>query len=98
MIGGTSSVRQDIPPYVIGAGDPFRPVGVNSEGLGRRNFSAEAISAVKESYKLLYRRKLTVEQAVEHMQALQETQPDCRAAVQVMIDFLNDSSRGICRP
>jgi UDP-N-acetylglucosamine acyltransferase len=98
MIGGTSSVRQDIPPYVIGAGDPFRPVGVNSEGLGRRNFSAEAISAVKESYKLLYRRKLTVEQAVEQMQALQETQPECRAAVQVMNDFLNDSSRGICRP
>lgn len=98
MIGGTSSVRQDIPPYVIGAGDPFRPVGVNSEGLGRRSFSPEAISAIKESYKLLYRRKLTVEQAVEQMKALQQAQPDCHDAVQVMIDFLNDSSRGICRP
>ncbi|WP_394059848.1 acyl-ACP--UDP-N-acetylglucosamine O-acyltransferase [Alcaligenes sp. WGS1538] len=98
MIGGTSSVRQDIPPYVIGAGDPFRPVGINSEGLGRRGFTPDSIAAVKECYKLLYRRKLTIEQAVEEMQQLQQAQPDSAAAIQIMVDFLNASGRGISRP
>lgn len=98
MIGGTSSVRQDIPPYVIGAGDPFRPVGINSEGLGRRGFTPDSIAAVKECYKLLYRRKLTIEQAAEEMQQLQQAQPDSAAAIQIMVDFLNASSRGISRP
>ncbi|HRL20242.1 acyl-ACP--UDP-N-acetylglucosamine O-acyltransferase [Alcaligenes sp. SDU_A2] len=98
MVGGTSSVRQDIPPYVIGAGDPFRPVGINSEGLGRRGYTPEAVAAVKDCYKLLYRRKLTIEQAVQEMGQLQQAQPESVAAIQIMVDFLNSSSRGISRP
>jgi UDP-N-acetylglucosamine acyltransferase len=98
MIGGTSSIRQDIPPYVIGAGDPFRPVGVNTEGLSRRGFSAQAVSALKECYKLLYRRKLNVDEAVAGMRELQANQPhDVQSAVQVLVDFLTASSRGIAR-
>lgn len=97
MIGGTSSVRQDIPPYVIGAGDPFRPVGINSEGLSRRGFAPEAISALKEAYKLLYRRELNVAQALEQICVLQAQQPLAHDALQVLIDFLNASTRGIVR-
>ncbi len=97
MIGGTSSIRQDIPPYLIGAGDPFRPVGINSEGLGRRGFSADDISALKEAYKLLYRRNLNVEQACEQMRALQQERPLAHDAIQVMVDFLASSTRGIAR-
>lgn len=98
MIGGTSSIRQDIPPYVIGAGDPFRPVGVNSEGLSRRGYDADVIAAVKEAYKLVYRRKLTVEQACEQMLQMQGSKPAARDALQVFIDFLSASTRGISRP
>lgn len=97
MIGGTSSVRQDIPPYLIGAGDPFRPVGINSEGLGRRGFSSEAIAALKESYKLLYRRKLSVEEALAEIRLLQQRQPQVHAELQTMVDFLAASTRGIVR-
>lgn len=97
MIGGTSSIRQDIPPYVIGAGDPFRPVGVNSEGLSRRGFSLESISALKEAYKILYRRNLKIEEAAEQISALQAQKPESRDALQVMVDFLNASTRGIAR-
>ncbi|MCX5591706.1 acyl-ACP--UDP-N-acetylglucosamine O-acyltransferase [Alcaligenes endophyticus] len=98
MIGGTSSIRQDIPPYVIGAGDPFRPVGINSEGLGRRGFSPEQIAQVKEAYKLLYRRNLSVEQALTQMQHLQEQHPESAKAVGLMLEFLQTSTRGIVRP
>lgn len=97
MVGGTSSVRQDIPPYVIGAGDPFRPSGVNTEGLKRRGYSESAIKAVKDAYRLLYRRKLTVAEAVEQMQQLTQSSED-QAAVALMTQFLADSSRGIVRP
>lgn len=97
MIGGTSSIRQDIPPYLIGAGDPFRPVGINSEGLSRRGFSPEAIAALKETYKLLYRRNLNVEQACEKMRELQQERPLARDAIQTMVDFLTSSTRGIAR-
>ncbi|MBV6303601.1 acyl-ACP--UDP-N-acetylglucosamine O-acyltransferase [Candidimonas humi] len=97
MIGGTSSIRQDIPPYIIGAGDPFRPVGINSEGLSRRGYSAETIGVLKEAYKLLYRRQLSVEQAVEQMAELQRQHPESRQAVQVLVDFLKASTRGIAR-
>lgn len=93
MIGGTSSIRQDVPPYVIGAGDPFRPVGVNSEGLNRRGFDAAAVSNVKNLYKLLYRRDLKVEEALEQMKALDQTPETV-----IMVDFLEQSHRGIVRP
>ncbi|HHU93692.1 MAG TPA: acyl-ACP--UDP-N-acetylglucosamine O-acyltransferase [Alcaligenaceae bacterium] len=97
MVGGTSSVRQDIPPYVIGTGDPFRPSGVNTEGLKRRGFTSNSIKAVKDAYRLLYRRQLTVEQALAEMQKLGED-PQGQAAVEVMTRFLSQSSRGIARP
>lgn len=97
MIGGTSPIRQDTPPYIIGAGDPFRPVGINSEGLSRRGYSPEAIAALKEAYKLLYRRNLKVDEACERMRVLQQERPLAHDALQVMIDFLAASTRGIVR-
>jgi len=97
MIGGTSSIRQDIPPYVIGAGDPFRPVGVNSEGLNRRGYTPETISALKEAYKILYRRNLKVEEAAQQIAALQSQRTEAHDALQVLVDFLNASTRGIAR-
>jgi UDP-N-acetylglucosamine acyltransferase len=98
MVGGTSSIRQDVPPYIIGAGDPFRPAGINSQGLARRGFSAEAVSALKEAYKLLYRRQLNVEQACAEIVALQhDSTPDVRDALGVMVEFLTHATRGIVR-
>ncbi|MFA7438669.1 acyl-ACP--UDP-N-acetylglucosamine O-acyltransferase [Castellaniella sp.] len=98
MVGGTSSIRQDIPPYMIGAGDPFRPVGINSEGLGRRGFTAADILVLKQAYKALYRRQLSVEQAIPALEALQAEHPNETAAVQALVDFLRTSERGIVRP
>lgn len=98
MIGGTSSVRQDVPPYVIGAGDSFRPVGINSEGLSRRGFTAADIQVLKDAYKILYRRKLDVEQAIQALTALQADHPAEAPAVQTLLDFLRASNRGIARP
>ncbi|HJD44204.1 MAG TPA: acyl-ACP--UDP-N-acetylglucosamine O-acyltransferase [Candidatus Paenalcaligenes intestinipullorum] len=96
MIGGTSSIRQDIPPFVIGAGDPFKPVGVNTEGLRRRGYSAEDLSQAKELYRILYRRGLSTDEALEQIQQL--AQSSSAQLAPVMSDFLQQATRGIVRP
>lgn len=97
MVGGTSSIRQDVPPYVIGAGDPFRPVGINSEGLQRRGYDADTVSALKEAYKLLYRRNLKVDEAVEAMRRLEQERPQAADAIEVLAAFVERPGRGIVR-
>ena len=97
MIGGTSTIRQDVPPYIIGAGDPFRPVGVNAEGLQRRGFGADTVSAIKEAYKLLYRRNLKVSEAAQAMRKLQQERPSAHDAIEAMASFIEREGRGIVR-
>lgn len=97
MVGGTSSIRQDIPPYIMGAGDPFRPVGINSEGLQRRGYDAETISALKEAYKQLYRRKLSTEEAAAAMRRLQQERPAASDAIELLAAFIERPGRGIAR-
>jgi UDP-N-acetylglucosamine acyltransferase len=50
-----SVVAQDIPPFVLVNGHPAHPRGINSEGLRRRNFKPEAIAAIKQGFRLLYK-------------------------------------------
>lgn len=97
MVGGSSAIRQDIPPYVVGAGDPFRPVGINSEGLKRRGYDAATISAIKDAYKLLYRRQLKVEDAASAMRQLQQERPDASEAIEILASFIERPGRGIVR-
>ena len=97
MTGGMSAIRQDIPPYVLGAGQPYRPAGINSEGLKRRGFSAEEISAIKKAYKIIYMRKLSIEEALDEIKQYQEEHPDTRTALQPFLDFFDTHSRGIGR-
>ncbi|CAM4093571.1 acyl-ACP--UDP-N-acetylglucosamine O-acyltransferase [Kerstersia similis] len=98
MIGGNSSLMQDAPPYVLAAGNPCKPHGVNTEGLRRRGFDAESISALREAYKLVYRRGLKLDQALEALANLAAERPAATAAIAVMQDFLTDATRGVIRP
>ena len=98
MVGGSSAVHMDVPPFVMSSGNPCVPVGINAEGLKRRGFTPESISAVKEAYKAIYRRSLTLDQAKQEMVAYQDSQPQSREVLQMVLDFLNTSNRGIIRP
>jgi len=97
MTGGNSSLMQDIPPYVLGAGNPCKPHGINTEGLKRRDFSSVEISALRQAYKLIYRRGLTLGEARDAIRAQQQAEPEATKALQVMLDFLDVSTRGIVR-
>ena len=98
MVGGSSALHMDVPPFVMGSGNPCVPVGINSEGLKRRGFSAQAISSLREGYKIIYRRGLSLDQAREQLRTLQTSEPEGAAALQTLIAFLESSSRGIIRP
>lgn len=89
---GYSLILQDVPPFVMASGQPGIPRGLNSEGMKRRGFSKESQMAVRRAYKTLYRKGLTVEEALA---ALSEETDD--EQVKSLVDFVSSSSRGIIR-
>ncbi|MFJ3460727.1 acyl-ACP--UDP-N-acetylglucosamine O-acyltransferase [Achromobacter spanius] len=98
MTGGNSSLMQDTPPFVLAAGNPCRPVGVNVEGLKRRGFSAASISALRDAYKIIYRRGLSLDAARAELRDRQQATPEAAEHLQMLLDFLDVASRGIIRP
>ena len=86
-------LAQDLPPYVTAAGNMARPFGINKEGLKRRGFSPEAIAGLKRAYKTLYRKGLSLEEALGELKAQAAA---CRE-VQPLLDFIARSKRGIIR-
>jgi UDP-N-acetylglucosamine acyltransferase len=69
FVGGLSRLSKDVPPFIKVAGIPSMPAGVNSIGLERRGFTPEQIARVKDAYRLLYRRGLRREEALEQILA-----------------------------
>ena len=69
------------------------PRGINLEGLKRRDFTTKQIRNIKTAYKLLYTSDLRLEEAQEKISSLDEVTNE----LQVMLDFLNTSTRGIIR-
>ncbi len=100
MVGGGTTLVQDIPPFMLASGSdgPCRPAGINVEGLKRRGFSAVTISALREAYKSLYRRGLTLDEASLQIRAQQQAEPEVAGVLQTLLDFLEASKRGIIRP
>jgi UDP-N-acetylglucosamine acyltransferase len=88
-----SVVFKDIPPYVMAAGYDAKPHGINAEGLKRRGFTAESITNIKRAYKTLYRQSLTLEEAKLALAKQTLTAPE----LQILLDFLSLSTRGIVR-
>jgi UDP-N-acetylglucosamine acyltransferase len=100
MTGFQSHVSQDVPPFMMVSGNPLAVHGFNVEGLRRRGFSRERIAQVKLVHRLLYREGLSLEQArqrLEHLAAQHSPDAAARADVQLVLDFLADSNRGIAR-
>ncbi|HEX6928244.1 MAG TPA: acyl-ACP--UDP-N-acetylglucosamine O-acyltransferase [Gammaproteobacteria bacterium] len=91
--GMDSGLNQDLPPYVTCSGMPARPVGINSEGLKRRSFTAEQIRNIKRAYKVLYRSGLRLEEARAQLEELARD----NAEVRPFVEFVSKSERGIIR-
>ena len=93
FIGGLSGIPKDVPPYVIAAGPRIKLHGINTVGLKRAGFSANTISLLKKTYRLVFRIGLTQAEAVARVRAEVDQIPE----VVKFIDFITTSQRGITR-
>ena len=93
FIAAGSIVFKDIPPFIMASGYPAGACGLNAVGLERRGFSPETLAALKRAYKIVFRQSFTSEEAIEALEVLIKETPE----VQLLIDFLAHSSRGIVR-
>ncbi len=93
MVGGFSGIAQDIPPYMIASGSRAKLYGPNTIGLKRQGLSEEAINAIKKAYKILFREKRSMKDAIkkvgDEMPGIEE--------VHHLIRFIEKNKRGICR-
>jgi UDP-N-acetylglucosamine acyltransferase len=74
-------------------GNPLSAVGINAEGLRRRDFSAEQIATLKRAYKTLYRSGLALAEARKQL----ATEASAAPELKILADFLEVSTRGIVR-
>ena len=86
-------LTQDLPPFVMCAGNPASPHGLNAEGLKRRGFSAEALSALKRAYKMLYREGRQLDSARQAIAELCAEHPEVRP----FSEFIHTPGRGLVR-
>ena len=93
FLANNAAVTRDVPPYLLVAGSPAEPKGVNSEGLKRRAFTPGQIANIKAAYRLFYRSGLKLAEATAELKALVPAQPE----IAPFVDFLAASERSIIR-
>ncbi|MGJ8642697.1 MAG: acyl-ACP--UDP-N-acetylglucosamine O-acyltransferase [Luteolibacter sp.] len=95
IIGGCAKVVQDVPPYMIVDGHPASTRGVNLVGLQRRGFSDSDIRDLKSAYKRLFLKK--DQNLANGLSSLKATSAASNAHVEHLINFIENSQRGISR-
>ena len=93
FLANNAAVTRDVPPYLMVAGTPAEPKGINAEGLKRRGFSAGQIANIKQAYRILYRSQLKIGEASERLAMLAREAPE----VQPFVDFLPRITRSLVR-
>lgn len=91
FVGGLSRVTHDVPPYTIGAGIPYRLGGLNLVGLKRQGFDLETRRELSRAFRLIYRTKLRLEDALIRIEAELKPIPE----IQRWVQFCRDSKRGL---
>jgi UDP-N-acetylglucosamine acyltransferase len=93
MVGAGSMVPLDIAPFCMASGDRAKLNGLNLLGLRRRGFSTEAVASLKKAYRDIF----STQQPVASLLAGMSQQPQSEP-VKELIEFLQKSPRGFCRP
>ncbi len=89
----STGTSKDIPPYMIAAWDPAKAKGINKEGLKRRGFPGSTIESLRQAYKSIYKKNLTIAEASIRLEEMVEGCPE----IAELLDFINTSERGIIR-
>jgi UDP-N-acetylglucosamine acyltransferase len=94
MVGGMCRVIQDVLPFTIAEGFPAHMRVINKVGMERAGYSSEEILEVRKAFRALFMREMRLEEAVKQVQ---EEFPDSEN-IQLMIDAIDSSQRGLARP
>lgn len=92
MIQGGRGFSLDIPPFIMAGKEPVHYTGVNIVGLRRNGFTNEEIESIHEAYRLLYSKGMLKEGIAEI-----KSQMTINKHIQYIIDFVEQSKRGIIR-
>jgi UDP-N-acetylglucosamine acyltransferase len=93
FIGGYSVVTRDALPWVTTVGNRAKSAGLNTVGLQRRGAAPETVKALKRAYKVLFRSKLLLDEAL----ATVERELGDDEEVRYLVEFIRTSKRGVCR-
>lgn len=88
-----SVISQNVPPYVLVSGHMAKPVGVNVEGLRRRQFTDVQIKNIRQAYKHVYRSGLRIEEAELKLAEMKQEQSE----LDILIEYLKTQQGGIIR-
>ena len=92
MIGGNTRVNVDVPPFLLASEFNVAARGLNTVGMKRAGIGEEAIRQLKRAYRILYRSRLPLQEALKRIEQEIPTE-EARA----LVEFIRRSERGICR-
>ena len=97
MAGGCSKIVQDIPPFMLSAGQPARVRDLNRIGIRTSQInplsklSPETFALLKKAFRILFRSGLPLRHAVTKAKEELPADPE----LEYLIDFIEASKRGI---
>ena len=94
FVGGMSLVLKDVPAFVSVAGHPARAIGINVEGLKRRDFEPETVAQLQRAWATVFRGGLRLETALAQLE--EEVDPSGQLAV--FLASLRSARNGLVRP
>ena len=95
FVGMNTSINMDIPAYLKVAADPARVIGLNTVGMTRNGIEKESISLIKKAYKLVYKKNLKINAAINEVKKLNHDPQNIY--LNTFIDSIEASERGILR-
>ena len=93
FIAGGAMVVMDVPPFCTAQGDRAELAGLNTVGLARHGYTEEQLARVKDAYRILFRSKLGLNEAIARLKA----EHGGHAEIDLLLDFVTSSKRGFTR-
>jgi len=83
-----------VPPFVMVAKDDYaRPRGINTEGLKRRGFEQDRITAIRRAYRTVYLSGAPLHEARAQLAEFAADNED----IQAFLDFIEHGERALAR-
>jgi UDP-N-acetylglucosamine acyltransferase len=91
LMRGLSGTSRDVPPYSI-VDWQHTVRGVNVLGLKRAGFDEKRIRAIREAFRILFRKGRNLSLAIKETETLARPNEDVLA----LLEFIKSSKRGVC--